>query len=347
MKIKEIQTKLAQEVIDQRTEESILEAIDQNAFYAKHYKILSSEEAKVLYNLFNKNIGIDEATDDRLFKKLHSLVKAHPKEATIVQTKVVKAMKSYSYAEYYGSKMDYASEMVSAWPYWEEALLNELATAIVKKSGSFSRNTSDEYGDSFYYMLQSLVVVIKDSSTQTAVQECIEKYYEDSPSDGYLYKSEPTVFLNTLSVYDSARLFEQVIEHYEAKKSVLQNEDTSDILKAQLYLAKAYGELGDEQKMLEICQTIKDAKTDYEQVYTHLVEYYEAKGKLDICLTHLDALYQANPKPYYIEKKIRFFKQNQMHQEMLDLVNQPLDFGYLKSQVEQLKTDATKALSEA
>ena len=52
MKIKEIQTKLAQEVIDQRTEESILEAIDQNAFYAKHYKILSSEEAKVLYNLF-------------------------------------------------------------------------------------------------------------------------------------------------------------------------------------------------------------------------------------------------------------------------------------------------------
>ncbi len=51
MKIKEIKTKLAQEVIDQSTGESILETIDQSAFYAKDYKLLSLEEAKALFSL--------------------------------------------------------------------------------------------------------------------------------------------------------------------------------------------------------------------------------------------------------------------------------------------------------
>lgn len=343
MTMQEIKVELGKSTLDDNTKENIIEKILSNSFYKESYKILSSKEVEILYLLFNDRIGKDETTDTRLFSKMKHLVKAHPKQSVVVQTKIVDSMEYYDYPENFSSKIHDLAEMTEAWTYWKVISLSNLALWILSTSKDYSYNTSDEYGGSFYNILRLLVVLVDDGFTQEALEEDLNQYYEDSPKNGFLYRKPIDIFYNNLRAYSFAKLYDKVIEEFELKKDLLINESNTTIYRFKLYLSAAYGGVGDEQKMLEICQEMKEINPNANGVYIHLVEYYEEKDNLDMCAIQLENLYKVLPKPYYLKLIINFFLEHQMHQNILKFLNQPLDFD--ESQIEEWKEDAKKSLN--
>lgn len=345
MKGKSIETRFQEKGLAEVEVDQLLTDLAEINVYKNDYLKWSPTAITALLNYIQTRLNISESLDAMLFNILESCLKAYPADSIILQKEIVEAMKGFAYPEYYMSKCMSLIEIGAAIYHWEEALVIDLGTAIIKNTKKQNKNIDDEYGGTYYEVLKSL----EPLADNPKVTKAVRSYYvlDDRDKKKHPYKDETTVIKNTFSVYVSTRQYDRAIAFFQEKIEQIPEKDIHKRYYMYLSFAKAYYNLGDYDKARATAKIAQEIRPKQDSAYYFVATLYQEEGNKAACLAEYEWAYkQVGCKNYILEDQLKKMNEYGYFSEGLKIANDLIEKDYRVIDVTFYKGEALEGLKD-
>ncbi|MGH1336975.1 MAG: tetratricopeptide repeat protein [Aureispira sp.] len=327
MRGKSIEGKLQEKGLTEAEIDQLLADLAEVKIYKKDYLKWRPTAINALLNYIKTRLNISEGLDVMLFNILESCLKAYPAKSILLQKEIVEAMKGFVYPEYYMSKCMSLIEIGAAIYHWEEALVIDMGTALIKNTKKQNKNIDDEYGGTYYEVLKSLEPLVDNPKVTKAVRSYYVLDYRDKKK--HPYKEEATVIKNRFSVYVSTGQYDRAIAFFQEKIEQIPEKDIHKRYYMYLDFAETYHKLGDYDKARATAKIAQEIRPTQESAYYFVAALYQEEENKAACLAEYEWAYkQVGNKNYILEDQLKAMNEYGYFSEALEIANDLIEKDY-------------------